>query len=349
MDAKGYAALSKGAPLTEFSFQRREPGPRDVQIELMFCGICHSDLHMVDNDFGVSLYPMVPGHEMVGRVVRTGADVAKLRPGDMAAIGCFVDSRRTCPSCEEGLEQYCDAYATPSFSAYERGSSTRVQGGFSSGYVVDERFALKLPAGLDPARAAPLLCGGITTYSPLRHFGIGAGHRVGVFGLGGLGHLAVKFARAVGAHVVTFTTSPGKLEDAIRLGSHEVVLAADEAAVKAQAGSLDFNLDTIYADHGLDQELGLLRRDGTLCLLGIPNAPANFSAMGLVARRRRIAGSGVGGLPETQEMLDFCGLHGIAAEIELLPVDQVNTAFERLKRNDVKYRFVLDLQSLSVR
>jgi len=346
--AKGYVAHSPCAPLEPFTFERRNAGPGDVEIELLYCGICHSDLHMVDNDFGFSLYPMVPGHEMIGRVVRTGATVTKLRPGDIAGVGCFVDSCRTCSSCEEGFEQYCENYPTASFSAYERDTSRLVHGGFSDRYVVDERFALAIPPSLDPARAAPLLCGGITTYSALRHLEIGSHHRIGVVGLGGLGHLAVKFAHAMGAHVVCFTTSADKVADALRLGAHEAVLSSNAADMQRFLGVLDVVIDTVSADHDIDTLLGLLRRDGTLCLLGMPGTPVAFTAMTLGSKRRRILGSGVGGLPETQEMLDFCGRHGIEADIEIVPVAHVNDAFARLKRGDVKYRFVLDLKPLRV-
>lgn len=344
--AKGYATHGPARPLEPFEFERREPGPEDVQIELLYCGICHSDLHMVDNDFGFSLYPMVPGHEMVGRVVRVGAGVTKLRPGDIAGVGCFIDSCRTCAACEDGLEQYCESYPTGSFSAYERGTGQIVQGGFSTGYVVDERFALKVPLSLDPAGAAPLLCGGITTYSALRHCGVDQVGRIGVVGLGGLGHLAVKFARAFGVQVVCFTTSEDKAADARRLGADEAVLWGDAAAMQRFTGEFGILIDTVSAAHDIDALLGLLRRDGTLCLLGLPTEPVAFTAMNLVSGRRRLAGSGVGGLPETQEMLDFCGEHRIEAEVEVMPVHRVNEALSRLRRGDVKYRFVLDLQAL---
>lgn len=346
LHARGYAAHEAGGALLPFEFDRRDPGPKDVVVELLYCGICHSDLHMVDNDFGLGLYPMVPGHEMVGRVTHVGDAVTRLRPGDLAGIGCFTASCRTCEACTDGLEQYCEAYPTASFSTYERDGSLLLQGGFSSHYVVDEHFALKIPASLDPAAAAPLLCGGITTYSALRHARVGAGHRVGVVGLGGLGHLALKFARAMGAEVICFTTTAEKAADAVRLGAHDVVISSDPKDMARHLGSLHLVLDSVSAVHPLDDYLHLLRRDGVLCLLGMPGQPMSFTSMIMGARRRSILGSGVGGIPETQEMLDFCAEHRIAADIEILPVDRVNEALERLKRNDVRYRFVLDLAPL---
>jgi uncharacterized zinc-type alcohol dehydrogenase-like protein len=343
----GYAAQSAGDELTAIHFERRDPGPKDVLIQILWCGVCHSDVSMVDNDWEFSLYPMVPGHEIVGRVVKVGAEVTKLLPGDTGAVGCMIDSCRTCASCESGLEQYCDATPTSSFSSYERGTHDLVFGGLSSTYIVDERFALKVPSSIEPARAAPLLCAGITTYSPLRHWKIGPGARVGVVGIGGLGHLAVKLARAMGAEVVAITSSPDKRIEAIKLGAHQVIVSSDTAGIKANAERLDFIVDTVSANHDVAALLSLLRKDATLCMLGIPKTPLSLPPLLLETKRRSIAGSIMGGIPETQEMLDFCGAHGVGADIEIVPVQEVNEAFARLKRNDVRYRFVLDMSSLS--
>jgi alcohol dehydrogenase (NADP+) len=346
ISAFGYAARHAGDRLTPFRFERREPRPKDVVIKVLWCGICHSDVNMVDNEWGFSLFPMVPGHEIVGRVTQVGRDVTKLYPGDMAAVGCMTDSCRVCAHCEAGLEQYCDAIATPSFSTYERGTEQLVFGGFSDCYVVDERFALKVPAALDPARAAPLLCAGITTYSPLRRWKIGDGMRVGVVGIGGLGHLALKLASKMGAEVVAITSSPEKRAAAANLGAQKAVLASDTNEMRASAGSFDFVLDTVSGQHEIDPLLDLLSTDGTLCMLGVLPKPQAFSSMVLESKRRRIAGSSMGGLPETQEMLEFCGAHDIGAEVEIVSIQQVNEAFARLRRNDVRYRFVIDMSSL---
>jgi uncharacterized zinc-type alcohol dehydrogenase-like protein len=347
IDSVGYAARRAGDDLSPFNFERRDPGPKDVFIRILWCGICHSDVHMVDNDWGFSLFPLVPGHEIVGQVVKVGAEVKKLQAGDTAAVGCMTDSCRTCAHCESGLEQYCDAMPTPSFSTYERGSRNLVFGGFSNCYVVDERFALKVPSSLDPARAAPLLCAGITTYSPLRHWKVAAGMRVGVVGIGGLGHVAVKLACAMGAEVLAITSSPEKRVDAIKLGAHQVIVSSDEADMNVNAGRIDFIVDTVSADHDVAALLNLVRTDGTLCMLGVPGKPLAVPPMVLESKRRSIAGSGMGGLPETQEMLDFCGSHAIGADVEIIPIQQVNDAFGRLKRNDVRYRFVIDMSSLT--
>jgi uncharacterized zinc-type alcohol dehydrogenase-like protein len=315
-----------------------------VLIETLYCGVCHTDVHMIDNDWGFSRYPMVPGHEIVGRVVRTGPEVTKLVPGDTAAVGCLIDSCRTCRYCVAGMEQYC---GSPTFSAFATRPTDMIYGGFSRHYVVEQRFALKVPSGLDPAAASPLLCAGITTYSPLRHWQVGPGARIGVVGLGGLGHLAVKFARAMGAYVVLLTTSAHKKADALEFGAQEVVLSNSKEQMHGLAGTLDLVIDTVSASHDLDAMLNLLRTDGTLCLLGVPNDPITLSALSLLSRRRRIAGSGMGGLPETQEMLDFCAANAVTANIERIPIQQVNEALERLKRNDVRYRFVIDMASLA--
>jgi uncharacterized zinc-type alcohol dehydrogenase-like protein len=342
-----YAATTAGALLKPFQFERRDPRPTDVVIQLLWCGVCHSDLHMVENDWGFSPFPMVPGHEMVGRVVRVGAQVTKFRSGDSAAVGCMIDTCRACANCHSGLEQYCDTGPVSSFGSYEPGTQRLIFGGFSSNYIVDERFALKVPASLDPARAAPLLCAGITTYSPLRHWNIGPGKRVGIVGIGGLGHVAVKLARAMGAEVVAITSSAHKRADAVELGALDVILSSDPTDMKANQARLDFVLDTISNDHDVVPLLNLLRTNGTLCMLGIPKKPLNVPALSLETKRRSLAGSIMGGIAETQEMLDFCAAHGIAADVEILPVHRVNDALERLKRNDVRYRFVLDLSPLA--
>ena len=341
----GYAAANAGALLAPFQFERRDPGPTDVVIELLWCGVCHSDLHMVTNDWGFSPYPLVPGHEMVGRVVGVGTKVTRYRCGDTVAVGCMIGSCGTCASCQSGSEQYCDAGPVSSFGTHEPGSRQPVFGGFSRHYVVDERFTLRVPASLDPARAAPLLCAGITSYSPLRHWNVGPGKRVGIVGIGGLGHVALKLARAMGAEVVAITASPSKRADAIKLGAHEVILSSDPGDLKAHEARLDFLLDTVSNDHDVVPLLNLLRANGTLCMVGIPMLPLNVPALSLETKRRSIAGSIMGGIAETQEMLDFCATHEIAADIEILHVHQVNDAFARLKRNDVRYRFVLDLRS----
>ena len=345
--AAGYAAHAAGAPLAPFSFARREPGPRDVEIEILFCGVCHSDLHTARGEWGGSVYPVVPGHEIVGRVVRTGTDVTRFRAGDVAAVGCMVDSCRTCASCREGVEQYCENGATYTYNSPDPVLDAVTYGGYSDRIVVTEEFVLRVPPAMDLAAAAPLLCAGITTYSPLRTWETGPGSRVGVVGLGGLGHMGVKLARAMGAEVVLFTTSAGKTEDALRLGATEVVISRDRAAMKRQRARLDFVLDTVAVPHDLNAYLDVLRRDGTLCLVGIPPEPHPSPSAGrLINQRRRLTGSSIGGIGETQEMLDFCAEHRLAADIELIPIHQINEAYERMLRSDVRYRFVIDMGSL---
>ncbi len=346
--AKAYAAASAKSPLKATTIRRREPGERDVQLEVLFCGICHSDVHQVKNEWGAFLptaYPVVPGHEIVGRVTKVGREVKKLKPGDLAAVGCLVGSDRTCEECKAGFENFCPN-GTLTYNSPDKVLGGVTYGGYSDSLVVDEHFVLRVPKGLDPARAAPLLCAGITTYSPLRHWGAGKGKKVGVVGLGGLGHVAVKIAHALGAHVVVFTRSPGKGEDAKRLGADESVVSRDADAMAERAGSFDFILDTIAAQHDVNAYLNLLRRDGTMTLVGAPPQPHPVSAFNLIMGRRSLAGSLIGGLAETQEMLDFCGEHGIAADVEVIPIQKVNEAYERLARSDVKYRFSIDLASL---
>ncbi len=347
--ARALGATGKHAPLGPLSIARRDPGPTDVHIDVLYCGICHSDLHQVRDEWNAvmpTVYPCVPGHEVVGRVARVGAKVSRHKVGDTVAVGCMVDSCRSCPECHAGREQYCKAMPTFTYNFPDKFLGGVTYGGYSSAIVVDEAFVLKVPANLDPAAAAPLLCAGITTYSPLRHWDVGGGSKVGVVGLGGLGHMGVKFARALGAHVTVFTTSAKKVDDARRLGAHEVVLSNDTAALQARAGSLDFVLDTVSAVHNVNVFLDLLVRDGSMCMVGAPSEPLPVGVFSLLFGRRSLSGSAIGGIKETQEMLDFCGRHGIVCDIEKVAPGQVNTAYERLLAGDVKYRFVLDLQAL---
>ena len=346
--ALGYAAQSATSPLAPFRFERRQPGPRDVQIEIQYCGVCHSDLHSVRNEWGGTAYPIVPGHEIIGRVTQVGTEVKGFKAGDMAGVGCLVDSCRTCASCRKNLEQYCEVGFTLTYNSPDPHTGGITYGGYSNRIVVDQQFVLKIPDNLDPAAAAPLLCAGITTYSPLRHWGVLPGQKVGIVGLGGLGHMGVKFARAFGAQVVLFTTSPGKTEDAKRLGAHEVVISRDPDAMAAHNNSFDFILNTVAASHNLDPFIAMLKRDGTLCLVGAPEHPhPSPSVTGLIFRRRQLAGSLIGGLEETQEMLDFCSEHGIVSDIELIPMQGINQAYDRMLKSDVKYRFVIDIASLA--
>lgn len=347
--AKAYAAQSATSPLAPVSIHRRAPGPQDVQIEIFYCGVCHSDLHQVRNEWQnvmPTVYPCVPGHEIIGRVVKTGREVKKFREGDLAAVGCMVDSCRTCASCRAGLEQYCENMPTFTYNLPDKHLGGVTYGGYSESIVVDEEFVLRVSDRLNPAGAAPLLCAGITTYSPLRHWNVGKGQKVGVVGLGGLGHMAVKFASAFGANVVLFTTSAGKTADALRLGAQEVVISKNEAEMQKHAGSFDFILDTVSAEHNLNSYLDLLKLNGTMTLVGAPEKPAALAAFSLLFKRRRLAGSAIGGIRETQEMLDFCAEHGITSDIELIRIEQINEAYERLAKGDVKYRFVIDMASL---
>ncbi len=347
--SKAVGASSPTARFAPLSIQRRAPGPDDVQIEVLYCGICHSDLHQVRDEWKSvmpTVYPCVPGHEIVGRVARVGANVRKFAVGDMAAVGCMVDSCRTCPQCKAGEEQYCATMPTFTYNFPDKHLGGVTMGGYADAIVVDQSFVLKVPASIDPARAAPLLCAGITTYSPLRHWKVGPGHKVGVVGLGGLGHMAVKFARAMGAHVVLFTTSERKRADALRLGAHDVILSSDPAAMTAQLGTFDFILDTVSAPHDLNAYLEHLKLDGSMVLVGAPAEPIPLGVFSLLFKRRRLAGSAIGGIRETQEMLDFCAQHGIASDIELIPAAKLDDAYARLLKGDVKYRFVLELASL---
>jgi uncharacterized zinc-type alcohol dehydrogenase-like protein len=346
--AKAYAAASATSPLAAATIPRRDPTERDVQIEILFCGICHSDLHMVRNEWSSAMptvYPIVPGHEIVGRVTKVGSAVTKYRPGDLVGVGCLVDSDGTCPQCEAGLEQFCpNLILTYGFPDKHLGGVT--YGGYSESIVVDERFVLRVPPNLDLAGVAPLLCAGITTYSPMRHWGVTKGQKVGVVGLGGLGHMGVKFAHALGARVVVFTTSPGKKDDARHLGADEVVVSRNADEMQKHAGSFDFILDTVSAEHDINAYINLLRRDGNLTLVGAPAKPLGVSAFGLIMGRRSLSGSNIGGIAETQEMLDFCAAHDITADVEVIAIQKVNEAYERLLESDVKYRFSIDMASL---
>ena len=345
---KAYSAASATSPLASTTIPRRDPTEQDVQIEILFCGICHSDLHQVRNEwseFMPTVYPCVVGHEIIGRVTKVGSAVSKFKPGDLAAVGCMVDSDGTCPECKAGLEQFC-ANPTFTYNFPDKHLGGVTYGGYSDSIVVDQRFVLRVPSNLDLAGAAPLLCAGITTYSPMRHWGVTKDKKVGVVGLGGLGHMGVKFARALGAHVVVFSTSPNKKDDAIRLGADEVVISKNADEMQKHAGSFDFILDCVSANHDINAYIQLLRRDGNITLVGAPEKPLPVSAFGLIMGRRSLSGSPIGGIAETQEMLDFCGAHKITADVEVIPMQKVNEAYERLLKADVKYRFSIDMASL---
>jgi len=346
MPIRAYAARSATSPLGPFSITRREPLPSDVEIDILYCGVCHSDLHYARNEWGFTSYPLVPGHEILGRVTRVGVEVTRFAVGDLAAVGCLVDSCRDCSSCEQDLEQFCLNGPVFSYNGPDKHLGGMTFGGYSEKIVVDEAFTLKVPGNLDPARAAPLLCAGITTYSPLRKWGAGKGKKVGIVGLGGLGHMGVKFARAFGAHTVLFTTTESKIADGMRLGADEVVISRNAEQMATHAGSFDMILDTVSADHDVNAFLALLKLDGTMVMVGAPPDPQPVSALSLLLPRRQLAGSLIGGIAETQEMLDFCGTHGVVCDIELIRMDQINEAYERMLKSDVKYRFVIDMASL---
>ncbi|MBL8747316.1 MAG: NAD(P)-dependent alcohol dehydrogenase [Phycisphaerae bacterium] len=346
MSTRAFAAHSATTPLSPMTITRREPMPSDVEIEILFCGVCHSDLHFARNEWGMTTYPLVPGHEILGRVSRVGNKVTKFKVGDLAAVGCLVDSCRSCSSCTRGLEQFCLTGAVFTYGWPDKHSGGMTYGGYSEKIVCDEAFTLKVPTNLDPARAAPLLCAGITTYSPLRKWGAGKGKKVGVVGLGGLGHMGVKFAHAMGAHTVLFTTSEGKIADGKRLGADEVIISKNADAMARHAGSFDMILDTVSADHDLNAYLALLKLDGSLVVVGAPPNPQPVNVFSLLMPRRNLAGSLIGGIAETQEMLDFCGRHNVACDIELIRMQQINEAYERMLKSDVKYRFVIDMASL---
>lgn len=345
--AIGYAAVDPSTPLAPYAFSRREVGPDDVRIDILFCGVCHSDLHTARNEWNNTLYPSVPGHEIVGRVAAVGASVERFKVGDIAGVGCMIDSCQSCSSCGEGLEQYCENGFTGTYNGPVFGGENTL-GGYSDHIVVDQKFVLRISHGEDNlAAVAPLLCAGITTYSPLRQWKVGPGQKVGVVGLGGLGHMAVKIARAMGAHVVLFTTSPAKKDDALRLGASEVVVSKNRDEMAAHLNSFDFILNTVAAPHDLDAFLALLKRDATMALVGAPASPhPSPSVFNLIFKRRRLAGSLIGGIAETQEMLDFCAEHDIVSDIEMIDIQTINEAYERMLKGDVKYRFVIDMASL---
>lgn len=346
LPTRGYATKSPTAPLEPFDFERRDPGPHDVLIEILYCGICHSDIHQARDEWGGSMFPIVSGHEIVGRVARVGSQVKRFKVGELAGVGCFVDSCRVCESCKEGLEQYCAGHIVWTYNGTEKDEKTPTYGGYSSHIVVDAHYTLKIPPTLPLAKVAPLLCAGITTYSPLRHFKVGPDQRVGVVGLGGLGHMAIKLAAAMGAEVTVLSTSKTKAQDARRLGAHDFVVSRDPKNLDALANRFDFILDTVSAPHDPNAYLNLLRRDGVMVLVGAPPKPIEVQAFSLILKRRRLAGSVIGGLRETQEMLDYCAEHNIASDVEVIPIQQVNEAYERTVKGDVRYRFVIDMTTL---
>ena len=345
-ETKAYAALNASSPLTPFTFQYRDPDPDEIQIAIQYCGVCHTDLHQARNEWKGTLYPCVPGHEIVGRVVKAGAKVKKFKEGDLAAVGCMVNSCRACEFCKTGLEQLCESGPVFTYNSEDLLHKVTTYGGYADTIVLNEDFGLRVPESLDLAATAPLLCAGITTYSPLRRWKIGKGQKVGVIGLGGLGHMGVKLAHAFGARVVLFTTSPGKSADALRLGAQEVVISKNENEMKKQLNSFDFILDTVSAEHDINAYLELLKANGTLVLVGAPAQPLPVNAFNLIAKRRQFAGSLIG-IAETQEMLDFCADHNIVSDIELIPIQKINEAYSRLLKSDVKYRFVIDMKSLA--
>ncbi len=342
-----YAATSAASPLAPFSIERRDPGPREVMIDILYCGVCHSDIHQARDEWGGSIFPMVPGHEIVGRVAAAGKEATKYAVGDVVGVGCFVDSCRHCAQCEAGQEQYCAEGMTGTYNSRERGTGAPTYGGYSTRITVNEDYVLRIPDGIPLERAAPLLCAGITTYSPLRHFGLKAGDRLGVVGLGGLGHMAVKFGRAMGAEVTMLSTSESKRQDAEALGAHAFAATRDPATFEKLRGHFDFIIDTVSAPHDYNAYLSLLKVDGTMVLLGVPDQPVPLAAGALIMQRRKLGGSLIGGIRETQEMLDFCAAHGIASDVEVIDIADINTAYERMLRGDVRYRFVIDTASLA--
>jgi alcohol dehydrogenase (NADP+) len=342
-----YAVLAAGKPLVAHAIERREPGPLDVAIDVLFCGVCHSDVHQARDEWGGARFPMVPGHEIIGRVTAVGERVTKLKVGDLAGVGCLVDSCRACESCQRDLEQFCKAGPALTYNSTEMDRKTPTFGGYSRRIVVAERFVLVVPDGLDPAAAAPLLCAGITTYSPLRQYGVAKGHKVGVVGLGGLGHMAVKLAASMGAEVTVLSSSSGKDADARRLGAHEFAVTKDASTFQKLAGRFDVIIDTVSAPHDYNKYLGMVRLQGALVLVGAPPEPAPVAAFSLIGGNKRLAGSLIGGLAQTQEMLDYCAAHGVVSDVEVIPIQQINQAYDRMVRSDVKYRFVIDLASLS--
>jgi uncharacterized zinc-type alcohol dehydrogenase-like protein len=342
----GYAAKDATTPLAPFSFERRDVGSHDVQIEILYCGVCHSDIHQVRNEWGNSIYPMVPGHEIVGRIARVGSEVTRFKEGDLAGVGCFVDSCRVCRNCKEGEEQYCENHLVSTYNGTEKDEKTPTYGGYSSQLVVDENYTLKVPTNLPLEKVAPLLCAGITTYSPLRRFKVGPGQKVGVVGLGGLGHMGVKLAASMGAEVTVFSTSPAKEKDARGLGAHHFVVTKDPANLESLAGRFDFILDTVSASHDINAYLNLLGREGAMVLVGAPEKPLEVSAFSVITNGRTLAGSMIGGIRETQEMLDYCAENNITSDVEVIPIERIDEAYERTVKGDVRYRFVIDMKSL---
>jgi len=343
----GFGATSPTTPLAPLTFNRRDVGQNDVEIEIMFCGVCHSDLHFARDEWHFTQYPAVPGHEIVGRVKSAGTGVTKYKVGDLVGVGCLIDSCRTCPACQEGLEQYCDAgMVGGTYGGMDKVINEPTKGGYSDRIIVDENYVLRMPENLDPAAAAPLLCAGITLYSPLRHWGAGPGKKVGIIGLGGLGHMGVKLAHAMGAHTVLFTTSPGKVEDARKLGADDVIISRDEAHMAVHVESFDLIIDTVAASHDLTPYFNLLKRDATMVQVGAPEHPLPIAVFPLLLKRRNFAGSAIGGIKETQDMLDFCSQHNITADIEMIPIQKINEAYERMLKSDVKYRFCIDMATL---
>ncbi|MFO0552877.1 MAG: NAD(P)-dependent alcohol dehydrogenase [Polyangiaceae bacterium] len=343
---RAYAAVAPNKPLGPFEITRRDPRPHDVSIHILWSGVCHSDIHQARDEWGGSRFPMVPGHEIVGRVTAVGGHVRRFKVGDIVGVGCMVDSCRICDSCQAGLEQYCDDGPVWTYNSVERDGETPTQGGYSTDIVCNESFVLKVPSNLDLAASAPLLCAGITTYSPLKHWGVEPGKRVAVLGLGGLGHMAVKLAAAMGAEVTVLSSSPSKRADALRLGAGELVVSSDDVTMAKHERRYDLVLDTVSANHDLAPHLKLLKRDGTMVLVGVPEKPLALSAFGVIAKRRSIAGSLIGGIAETQQMLDFCGEHGIGADVEVIPMADIERAYERMLKSDVRYRFVIDAATL---
>jgi uncharacterized zinc-type alcohol dehydrogenase-like protein len=342
----GYATHGPKSALEPFSFERREPGPHDVLIEILYCGVCHSDIHQARDEWGASIFPMVPGHEIVGKVLKVGREVSLWKAGETVGVGCFVDSCRECEACRAGEEQYCEPGITATYNGYERDGETPTYGGYSTRITVDENYLLRIPDGIPPERAAPLLCAGITTYSPLRHFGVKGGDQVAVVGLGGLGHMGVKLAKAMEASVCVLSHSPSKREDALKLGADEFIATRKAEVFEQHAKRFDFIIDTVSAPHDLNAYLGLLRRDGTMVLVGLPEESPPLDPGPLIMKRRRLAGSLIGGIRETQEMLDFCAAHGVASDVEVIPIEGINEAYERMLKSDVRYRFVIDMASL---
>jgi uncharacterized zinc-type alcohol dehydrogenase-like protein len=345
-EVNAYAVQSATTPLAPSHINRRTPGPDDIQIEILYCGICHSDIHQARSEWGPSIYPMVPGHEIVGRVIALGGNVSRFKEGELVGVGCFIDSCRTCPSCQAGEEQYCDDGMHATYNGYEKDQKTPTYGGYSTQIVVDHNYVLKVSENLPIEGVAPLLCAGITTYSPLRKWNVGKGDKVAIVGLGGLGHMGVKFAAALGAEVTVISTSPSKEADAKKIGAHEFLVSKDSAAMKAKTGYFNFILNTVSAYNDYNEYLNLLALDGTMVLVGAPNSPIPVSAFSLIPRRRRLAGSLIGGIRETQEMLDFCAEHNIVSDVEVIPASMINEAYERVLKSDVKYRFVIDCASM---